>query len=61
MRAVQNILSLNQILDLLHTSHLGMGTEIKTGISIRFFSFIRGGNALPQQKCSDLLFFLDEA
>ena len=49
-RIVQKTLSLTQILDLLHSSHVCMSLtcmEIKTEIWIGFSSFIRSGSVLP--------------
>ena len=59
MNVVQKVLSLAQILELLHTSSFCMGltcTEIKTEIWISFSTFIRNGSVLPQQKSSAMFF-----
>ena len=53
MRVVQKIVSLIQILDLFHISHLHMGLtyrEIETEIETSFSSFIRNSSVLKKER-----------
>ena len=56
---VKEVLNLTQILDLSHTSHVCMGASPAQKLiqesRLVFFSFIRSGSVLPQQKCSALV------